>query len=226
MRRAFPFAVIRVRLDGGFACPEVLNYLDGARVQYLVGMAKNSVVEQRAAADVALAAECFAIAGRTFAVYGEQGYAAQTWDQQRRVIHKAEVVALPGREPRDNLRFVVTNLRETPRSIYDIYRQRGDSENRIKELKGELDLGRLSCHGFWANQLRLLLSAAAFVLMQALRLRLATLGLATAQVGTLRLRLLKIGGRITRSVRRYVVHLAAAHPWAHQWQIVYSVYPS
>ena len=215
---AFPFAAIRVRLDGGFACPEVLNYLDGAQVQYLVGMAKNSVLEATAATDVALAAECFAIAGTTFAVYGEQWYAAQTWEQQRRVIHKAEVVTLPGREPRDNLRFVVTNMCATPRSIYDIYRQRGDSENRIKELKGELDLGRLSCHGFWANQLRLLLSAAAFVLMQALRQPLAKLGLASAQVGTLRLRLLKIGGRITRSVRRYVVHLAAAHPWAHQWQ--------
>lgn len=218
VRAAFPFAVVRVRLDGGFACPEVLDYLDTARVQYLVGMAKNSVLEVRAATDVALAAECFAIAGTTFAVYGEQWYAAQTWDQQRRVIHKAEVVALPGREPRDNLRFVVTNMRETPRTTYDVYRQRGDSENRIKELKGELDLGRLSCHGFWANQLRLLLSAAALVLMQALRLRLATLGLASAQVGTLRLRLLKIGGRITRSARRYVVHLAAAHPWAHQWR--------
>lgn len=128
------------------------------------------------------------------------------------------MVALPGREPRNNLRFVVTNMRATPETIYDLYRQRGDSENRIKELKGELELGRLSCHGFWANQLRLLLSAAAFVLMQTLRLRLATLGLASAQVGTLRLRLLKIGGRVTRSVRRYVVHLAAAHPWAQEWQ--------
>ena len=124
----------------------------------------------------------------------------------------------PGRTPRRNLRFVVTNMERRPAAIYDIYRKRGDSENRIKELKDELDLGRLSCHGFWANQLRLLLSAAAFVVMQALRLRLAKLGLATCQVGTLRLRLLKIGGRVTRSVRRYVIHLAAAHPWAREWQ--------
>jgi hypothetical protein len=218
VRAAFPLATIRVRLDGGFACPEVLDYLDAVGVQYLVGMAKNSVLEARATADVALAAECFAIADQTVAVYGEQWYAAQTWGRARRVIHKAEVVALPGREPRDNLRFVVTNIPGTPRAIYDIYRRRGDSENRIKELKDELDLGRLSCHDFWANQLRLLLSAAAFVLMQTMRLRLTALGLATAQVGTLRLRLLKIGGRVTRSVRRYVVHLAAAHPWAREWQ--------
>lgn len=218
VRASFPFATVRVRLDGGFACPEVLEYLDAAGVQYLVGMAKNSVLEARAQSSVVLAGECFAIAQQTFAVFGEQRYAAGTWERERRVIHKAEVVMQDGREPRDNLRFVVTNLRGTPRAIYDLYRQRGDSENRIKELKGELDLGRLSCHGFWANQLRLLLSAAAFVLMQMLRLRLAAIGLATAQVGTLRLRLLKIGGRLTRSVRRYVIHLAEAHPWAREWQ--------
>lgn len=218
LREAFPSAVIRVRLDGGFCCPEVLDYLDGQNVEYLIGMAKNSVLQDVAAADVALARECFTIAGQTVPVYGEQWYAAGTWDRERRVIHKAEVVALPGRKPRNNLRFVVTNTRLTPRAVYDIYRRRGDSENRIKELKGELDLGRLSCHGFWANQLRLLLSAAAFVLMQTLRVRLARVGLATAQVQTLRLRLLKIGGRVTRSARRYVIHLAAAHPWARQWR--------
>ena len=218
LRQAFPRAVIRVRLDGGFCCPEILDYLDATGVEYLVGMAKNSVLEARAAGDVALARECFALAGQTYAVFGQQWYAASTWSTDRRVIHKAEVVALPGREPLDNLRFVVTNLSLRPSQVYDIYRRRGDSENRIKELKGELDLGRLSCHGFWANQLRLLLSAAAFVIMQLLRTRLAKLGLATSQVGTLRLRLLKIGGRVTRSVRRYVVHLAAAHPWAREWQ--------
>ena len=97
LRRAFPKAAIRVRLDGGFCCPEVLDFLDAADVQYLVGMAKNGVLEARAAGDVALARECFAIAGQTYAVYGQQRYAAGTWDTDRRVIHKAEVVALPGR---------------------------------------------------------------------------------------------------------------------------------
>lgn len=218
LKKAFPKAVIRVRLDGGFCCPEVLDFLDDAKVQYLVAMAKNSVLEQGACDDMGLARECFEHTGQTYAVYGHQFYSAKSWKVQRRVIHKAEVVSLPGREPRDNLRFVVTNLDLYSEHVYDIYRQRGDSENRIKELKDELDLGRLSCHGFWANQLRLLLSAAAFVIMQLLRVRLANLGLATTQVGNLRLRLLKIGGRVTRSVRRVVVHLATAHPWAKEWQ--------
>jgi len=218
LREAFPFAVIRVRLDGGFACPEVLDYLDGEMVQYLVGMAKNSVLETMAAAEVAKARVRFEQEEQTVPLYGEGRYAAKTWSARRRVIYKAETVSLPGREPRNNLRFVITNMRHVPATIYWIYRQRGDCENRIKELKDGLDLGRMSCHRFWANQLRLLLTAAAFVLMPELRLRLANTSLARAQVATLRLRLLKIGGRIERSVRRVVIHLAAAHPWSWQWR--------
>jgi len=219
LREAFPFAVIRVRLDGGFACPQVLDYLDGEMVEYLVGMPKNSVLQAKAAAVVDEARASFEKEGQTVTLYGDVQYAAETWPCLRRVIYKAETVSLPGREPKDNLRFVVTNLPNAPSRVYQIYRQRGDSENRIKELKDDLDLGRLSCHRFWANQLRLLLTAAAYVLMQELRLSLAGLGLSTTQVATLRLRLLKIGGRVTRSVRRVVIHLAAAHPWARQWQL-------
>ncbi len=83
---------------------------------------------------------------------------------------------MPGHKPKDNLRFVVTNMDQHSEHVYDIYRGRGDSKNRIKELKDKLDLGRLSCHGFWANQLRLLLSAAAFVIIQLLRVRLLKIG--------------------------------------------------
>ena len=219
LREAFPFAVIRVRLDAGFACPEVLDYLDGEMVEYLVGMAKNVVLQEMAAAEVAEATERFETEGQTVPIYGAGWYAAGKWPCLRRMIWKAETVSLPDREPKNNLRFVITNLPSAPDLAYKIYCARGDSENRIKELKGDLDLGRLSCHQFWANQLRLLLSAAAYVLMQELRQRLAALGLATAQVATLRLRLLKIGGRVTRSARRVVIHLAAAHPWARQWQL-------
>lgn len=218
LREAFPFAMIRVRLDGGFACPEIFNYLDSQAVEYVVGMGKNSVLSEMAAPALAKAKAAFETEGKTVAFYSESQYAAQTWDYERRVIHKAEIVSLPGRDPRENCRFVVTNLDGGPQQVYDIYRQRGDSENRIKELKEELGLGRTSCHRFWANQLRVLMAAAAFVLMQELRSRLMNTGLASAQVGTLRLRLLKIGGRIESSVRRIVIHLAAAHPWARQWQ--------
>jgi len=218
LREAFPFAMIRVRLDGGFACPEIFDFLDEAEAEYVVGIGKNTVLSEMAEPALAAATAAFEEADKTVSIYGDSWYAARTWHIERRVVHKAEIVSLPGREPRENCRFVVTNLKASSEQVYAIYCRRGDSENRIKELKDDLGLGRTSCHGFWANQFRVLLAAAAFVLMQELRLRLASVGLALAQVSTLRLRLLKIGGRIERSVRRVVIHLAAAHPWARQWR--------
>lgn len=218
LRQAFPHAVLRVRLDGGFACPEVFDFLDGQDVEYLVGMAKNSVLSEMAALALAEAKARFEAESKTVAIYGENRYAAKTWTRDRRVIHKAEIVSMPDREPRENCRFVVTNLDVAAEQVYDLYRQRGDSENRIKELKADLGLGRTSCQRFWANQLRVLMAAAAFVLMQELRLQLARTSLAAAQVATLRLKLLKIGGWLESSVLRIVIHLAAAHPWAWQWR--------
>ena len=110
--------------------------------------------------------------GRTAHVYAETRYAAATWNDARRVVIKAEVVRLDDREPRDNPRFVVTNLRHAPRYVYErVYCARGDIENRIKELLDGLQIDRTSCCRFWANQLRVLMTAAAYVLMQELRLR-------------------------------------------------------
>ena len=136
----------------------------------------------------------------------------------RRVVIKAEVVRLAGREPRDNPRFVVTNLRQTPRFIYEkIYCARGDIENRIKELLDGLQIDRTSCCKFWANQLRVFLTAAAYVLMQELRLRAARTACARTQVTWLRDRLLKLGVDVRRSVRRLVLHLPRATPYLDAW---------
>ena len=217
LRVAFPFAMVRVRLDGGFACPELFEFLEEQQVEYLVAMGENSVLSERAAADLAKAQELFDENGETVPVFGETLYAAQKWRYLRRVIYKVEVVSYPDREPRDNCRFVVTNMEKGPETIYQVYRQRGDCENRIKELKDGLYLDRLSCSSFWANQLWLLLVAAAYVLMQELRLRLKSTPLARAQIETLRLQLLKIGGQVKWSVRRIVIHLAENHPWRGRW---------
>src|SRR5207237_1225178 len=94
-----------------------------------------------------------------------------SWPRRRRVVVKAQVVALAGRDPRDNPRYVVTNMKLRPEAIYGIYRGRGDSENRIKELHHGLEFDRTSCSGFLGNQLRLLATATAYVLFQELRLR-------------------------------------------------------
>ena len=130
---------------------------------------------------------------------------------------KAEVVRHAGRDPKNNPRFVVTNLPHTPEHVYTIYRQRGDVENRIKELKAGLALDRLSCSRFLGNQFRLLLSAAAYILVQALRLHAAGTPCATAQATTLRERVLKVAVWVTRSVRRIVLHFPTSFPWQSEW---------
>ena len=112
--------------------------------------------------------------------------------------------------PRDNPRFVITNLRQTPEWIYThVYCARGDSENRFKELKHALAFGRTSCTRFWANQLRVTLTAAAFVLFQELQLHADRTALRGAQVPRLRQALITIGVQVVRSVRRIVLHFPA-----------------
>ena len=219
--RAFPGATLRVRLDAGFAHPEIFTLLEDAGVEYVVAMAKNPVLEAAAAPHLA-AARVVATGRETSArVYGETPYRAKTWAQPRRVVIKAEVVVHPGRALRDNPRFVVTNLRHAPERLYSqIYAARGDSENRIKELHHGLALGRTSCMRFWANQLRVLLSAAAYVLIQTLQLAADHTPLRHAQVLRLRQALLTIGVHVVRSVRRLVLHLPRSHPEQAAWHQV------
>ena len=220
LRIAFPKARVLVRGDGGFASPEIFEFLDAEpRLDYVVAMAENPVLSRFAEAGMVDARAQSEASGQTENVYTEGRYAARTWHQERRVVIKAEVVRLLGREPRDNARVVVTNLRQTPRFVYErVYCARGDIENRIKELHDGLQIGRTSCCRFWANQLRVLLTAAAYVLMQELRLRAARTACARAQVTTLRERLLKLGVHVVSSVRRIVLHLPMSTPALDTWR--------
>lgn len=156
--------------------------------------------------------------GTTAHVYGECRYAARHWDDERRVVIKAEVVRQPGREAKDNPRFVVTNINRVPKSVYEkIYCQRAVIELRIKELHYGLHIDRTSCTRFFANQFRVLLCAVAYVLLQELRLKARRTGFAAAQVSTLRERLLKLAVWVERSTRRLVLHLPISAPWRSDW---------
>jgi hypothetical protein len=215
---AFPHARLRVRLDGGFATPAIFAQLEAAHVEYVVAMAKNDVLMRAATDALATVRQEAEATGASARVFTETRYQAQSWPHARRVVIKAEVVALADKPRRDNPRFVVTNLRHAPATVYaQIYAGRGDSENRIKELHHALAFGRTSCARFWANQLRVLLSAAAYVLLQDLQRRAARTTLARAQAGRLQLALLKIGVQVVRSVRRLVWHLPRAHPHLAAW---------
>ncbi len=219
LREAFPRARVLVRLDGGFAAPEIFEFLEQEGCDYVVAMAKNKRLSRRSARLMGTARRLSRRRGKTAHVYGQTLYGARRWNKKRRVIIKAEVVRHPGREPKMNPRFVVTNLKSAPRRLYEkVYCARANVENRIKELHHGLEIDRTSCPRFLANQLRVLLTAAAYVLMQELRRRAAGTSLARAQVSTLRERLLKLGARIERSVRRIVVHLPHSAAYRCEWR--------
>ena len=216
--RAFPRARLRVRLDGGFAAPDTFAALEDAGVEYVVAMASNSVLDTAAEPHLIPLRAQVTATHETATTYHETRYQARTWPHARRVVIKAEVVWHHGREPRDNPRCVVTNLRQTPEWIYThVYCARGDSENRLKELHHALAFGRTSCTRFWANQLRVTLTAAAYVLLQELQLCADRTALAGAQVARLRHALITIGVHVVRSVRRIVLHGPLSHPDQRAW---------
>jgi DDE family transposase len=216
LRAAFPAATFRVRLDGGFASAKLFTCLEREQVDYVVAMPSNRRLDKRAQRLMGRARVLSRQTGQTAHLYGETRYAAQTWSRRRRVIIKAEVVRHPGRAPKNNPRFVVTNLTTPPRAVYEFYCQRGDVENRLKELHHGLEMDRTSCSKFRANQFRVLLTLAAYILFQELRRRAATT--AEAQVTTLRERLVKLAVWVERSARRIVLHLPLTFPWLSTWR--------
>src|SRR5258708_12176104 len=117
---AFPKAKIRVRLDGGFASPEVLDFLDcEPKVEYLVNMAANAVLKRKVESAMKRARRASEISGQTEHVYGECRYATRkTWPWKRRIIYKAEGGCAANKEPKDNPPFVVTNLKQNPQRTY------------------------------------------------------------------------------------------------------------
>ena len=209
-REAWPEVRLVLRGDSGFCRWRLMRWCERHKVDYILGLARNTVLEKKAVFCLSVAEAEFKRTGEKQQLFRFIRYGAKTWDRQRRVILKAErLIQGP------NLRFVVTSLSGDPERLYkDVYCQRGEMENRIKEQQLGLFADRTSCHAFLANQFRLLLSSAAYVLVEALR-RLGLCGteLANAQVQTIRLKLFKIAARVKTSVRRVVFHLASSYPY-------------
>jgi hypothetical protein len=219
LRTLFPRARLRVRADAGFAETKLLAFLDTAGVEYVLGLPGNRRLDKRVRRLLGRARMQARATGETATLYGETRYAARRWARKRRIIMKAEVLCYPGRARKDNPRFLVTNLPHRPATVYThLYCGRGDMENRLKELQQGLAMDRTSCSRFAANQLRLLLSIAAYVLFQVLQSRARATAIGAAQVWTLRERLLKIAVWVERSVRRIVLHLPESFPWRDAWQ--------
>lgn len=212
LRRAWPEVQIRLRADSGFSLPEIVTICERANVGYAVGYRRNAVLERKIqpVLEQARVVACLSEDGKA-RLFEDVYYAAATWSEPRRVVMKAEWLP-KGPNPR----FVLTNLDWPPQRLYDqFYVQRGaTSEHPIKELKLGLQAKRLSCHQWVANQFRLLLTQAAYVLLLTLRRAATGTSLAQAQVARLRSTLIKGAARVRVSVRRILVELATFCPVA------------
>lgn len=216
LREAWPGVGIEIRADGGFAVPAVYESCEAEGVGYTVGLIPNTRLEAMAA-PLAERRD-----GEKVRLVGEARYAAGSWGKERRVVIKAEAqrIGRPGRPARTltNTRFAVTSRADEPEELYGWYVGRGGAEGLVKDYKNALSADRLSCHRFRANQFRLLLHAAAYWLLDTLRRKLAAVGIARMQLDTLRLRLIKIGGRVRQLATRVRLHLAHSHPGQELWQ--------
>jgi hypothetical protein len=213
LRRAWPDLAIELRADSGFALPRLYAWCEAHAVRYTIGLIPNPALDRAAAPLLAVAQACSTVqGGAKVRLVAATAYQAQRWPHARRVVIKAETLA---KGP--NTRFVVTTRHGLPEAIYDWYVDRGESENWLKDLKNALQADRLSDHRFWANAFRLLLHAAAYWLLDTLRRWLAATPAARFQFDTLRLHLLKIGGRVREWAHRVRLSLASSHPGEPLW---------
>ncbi len=217
LKRAWPKVKIILRGDAGFSLPEIINLCERSGVKYAFGFSSNTVLKRKINYLLDRARLQYTRTGEKARLFDDVYYAAQTWDEPRRVIMKAEWL-----EKGANPRFVVTNLLTPAEELYDnFYVQRGaSSEHRIKELKLGIKADRLSCHKFIVNQFRLFLSQAAYILMLAIRQAARGTRLAKAQITRLRETIIKTAAKVRVSVRRVFVELATHCPFAREIRLI------
>lgn len=217
LRAAWPGVRIALRADSGFAAPRLYAWCEREGISYTIGIGTNPRLAALAAPLLAEAqAQSDALGGAKVRLVGEATYQAGTWPTARRLVFKTEIL-----EKGPNVRFVVTSEPPAvpPQAVYDAYVARGAAENGpIKGLKVALQADRLSDHRFWANHFRLLLHLAAYWLLDTLRRWLSGTEAAHLQLDTLRLRLLKIAGRVRELPDRVRLQLASSHPGEPLWR--------
>jgi hypothetical protein len=221
IRERWPRVAIVLRGDSGFAREALMAWCEEQAVDYVFGLARNRRLERAVGAELQQAASRQGQSGEPERVFKDFSYQTRkSWSRTRRVVGKAEVL---GKGP--NPRFVVTSLPAeglADAALYELYCQRGEMENRIKEQQLEMFADRTSSHWMAVNQLRLWFASVAYVLLAELRrLGLAGTELARAQCGTIRLKLLKIGARVRVTARRLWISLSSAYPYASLWRAIF-----
>jgi hypothetical protein len=214
IREHWPEVEIILRGDSGFCSDDLMTWCEQNRVDFVVGMARNPRLQGIVADALAEAKQQFEATQKPARVFVEFEHEtlSGSWSKKRRVVAKAEHI-----DGKSNPRFVVTSLDSESwerRKLYEeLYCARGDMENRIKE-QFVLFADRVSASTLRANQLRIYFSVMAYTLINGLRrLGLRATQLATAQVGTIRLRLLKIGALVRVTVRKVWVRMASSYPY-------------
>jgi hypothetical protein len=223
IRRRWPRVRILLRADSGFCREDLMVWCETNKVDYLFGLARNARLVAEIGAELAIAEEEATRTGKPARRFKDFTWSTRnSWSRERRVVAKAEWTGGDS-----NPRFVVTSLdrNETEaRYLYEkVYCARGEMENRIKECQLDLFADRTSSHTMRANQLRLWFASMAYVLISALRrIGLKHTQFAQATCGTIRLKLLKIGALVTKSVRRIKVAMASGCPYAHEFGLAHA----
>jgi hypothetical protein len=226
IRAAWPEVKIILRGDSGFCRNELMSWCENNGVKFIFGLARNQRLRKIIGAEMHEATQQWKQTGKPARVFSEFPYQTKKtkkggWERERRVVAKAEHI-----DGKENPRFVVTNLTNEEGATQALYERqycgRGDMENRIKE-QFSLFADRVSGETIRANQMRLYLSAMAYVLVSGLRrLRLRGTELAEAQVSTIRTKLLKIGAQIRVTVRKVWVSMASSYPWPNLYEQVWA----
>ena len=217
LRKQWPKVKIIFRADSGFCRHRIFNWCERNNVDYITGIARNEVLERHSLKIRSQAAMLFQIKEENQRLFSDFQYAARTWKRRRRILVKAEMNPLG-----PNTRYVVTSLKGDPQKLYDkLYCARGNMELSIGEQLSFYS-DRTSCHQWWANQFRLMLSSFAYVLIETLRrIYLKRTELKSARCRTICEKLLKIGAVLIRNTRRIRFMLSTSYPYQRLFWNVY-----
>ena len=209
-RKEWPEVQIIFRGDGGFCRHRMFDWCERNNVFYITGMPRNKVLERVLAPTMQSVQDAFESTNKKQREFISFEYQSASWSKARQIVGKAEYS-----EKGSNPRFVVSNMSGEADYLYDnIYCARGDMENDIKQIQLELFSDRMSCHKWNGNQFRLLLSSLAYILIERMRaLCLKNTQLEKAQLGTIRLKLFKIGAVITKNTRKDKFLFSSHYPY-------------
>jgi len=224
IRETFPKTKILFRADGGFCKPKIMRWCESNKVDYIIGFSSNKKLSRLTSDFCDDVKITYFLKEKKQKKYTELNYCAGSWESiERRVLVKCEHT-FQG----ENVRYVVTSLKQTPKHLYEkIYCARGDMENRIKEQQLDLFSDRMSANKFQANWFRTLMSCFAYVLIDTIReVGLKGHALSKSYCGTIRLKLLKIGAVVSRNTRRIKVQMSSNFPLQNLfWKVAENLSP-